>query len=218
MNYPSFRRRRFMVMPRFQIGVALRVSFFVLLYSAALGFLIFFPMQRELTAVAPLDKQALIADQILELHYRVWPGIVLVGILVGLHTIFTSHRIAGPIYRIDQVIRKIAAGDYSQRIRLRRTDGWQEFAEAVNALGEQLDRRRSDSLLVFRQAQDMLEKAQEDSVPKEVRNRLKEVLRVLQQADGHLDIGDQQGRTSHGPAAEVVIKSKSGKGLATPTH
>ena len=208
MNYPAFRRRRFVVMPRFQLGVALRVSFFVLLYSAVLGFLIFFPMQQELTAVAPLDKQALIADQILELHFRVWSAIALVGILIGVHTIFTSHRIAGPIYRIDQVIRMMAAGDYSQRIRLRRTDRWHEFAEAVNALGVQLDRRRSDSLLVFRQAQDMLEKAQDNSVPEEVRNRLKEVLRVLQQADGHLDIGDQHGSTSHEPAAEVVIQSE----------
>lgn len=207
MNYPTFRRRRFVVMPRFQFGVALRVSFFVLLYSAVLGFLIFFPMQQELTAVAPLDKQALIADQILELHFRVWPAIAVVGILIGIHTIFTSHRIAGPIYRMDQVIRMMAAGDYSQRIRLRRADRWHEFAEAVNALGEQLDRRRSDTLLLFRQAREMLDKGQEDSVPEEVRNRLKEVLRVLQQADGHLDTGNQQG-TTHEPAAEVVIQSE----------
>lgn len=207
MNYPTFRRRRFVVMPRFQFGVALQVSFFVLLYSAVLGFLIFFPMQQELTAVAPLDKQALIADQILELHFRVWPAIAVVGILIGIHTIFTSHRIAGPIYRMDQVIRMMAAGDYSQRIRLRRADRWHEFAEAVNALGEQLDRRRSDTLLLFRQAREMLDKGQEDSVPEEVRNRLKEVLRVLQQADGHLDTGDQQG-TTHEPAAEVVIQSE----------
>ena len=216
MNYPSFRRRRFVVMPRFQIGAALRVSFFVLLYSAVLGFLIFFPMQQELTAVAPLDKQALIADQILELHFRVWPGIAMVGILVGLHTIFLSHRIAGPIYRIEQVIRMMAAGDYSQRISLRRTDRWHEFAEAINALGEHLDQRRSDSLVVFRQAQEILEKAQEAPAPEEVRNRLTQALRVLQQAEEHLYVGDQQGRTSHGPAAEVVIRS--GQGLATPTH
>jgi len=216
MTYPSFRRRRFLVMPRFQIGLALRVSFFVLLYSAALGFLIFSPMQQELTGAVPFDKQAWVADQILELHFRVWPGIALVGILVGFHTIFTSHRIAGPIYRIDQVIRAITAGDYSQRIRLRRTDRWQEFAGAVNALGEQLDQRSSESLSLLRQAQETLKKAQEGSIPEEVRNRLKESLRGLEEAEEHLTIGYQKGSSSHGPATEAIIGS--GEGLATPIH
>ncbi|MFQ5803974.1 MAG: hypothetical protein ACE5JQ_13855 [Candidatus Methylomirabilales bacterium] len=216
MTYPAFRRRRFLVMPRFQIGVALRVSFFVLLYSAALAFLIFFPMQRELTGAIPFDKQAWVADQILELHFRVWPGIALVGILVGFHTIFTSHRIVGPIYRIDQVIRAIGAGDYSQRIRLRRTDRWQELAEAVNALAEQLDQRSSNSLLVVRQAKETLKKAQEGSIPEEVRTHLQEALRGLEEAEEHLYIGYQKGISSHGPAAEAVIES--GEGLAAPSQ
>lgn len=186
MGYPPFRRRRFLVMPAFQIGVALRVVFFVLLYSVALGLLIFFPLQQELKAAVPPEKQAWIAGQILELHARLWPGVAVVGFLVGLHTIFTSHRIAGPIYRIDRVLRAMATGDYSQRMRLRRGDRWHELAAAVNALGEQLDQGRSDTLVVLRQAQEMLEMAEGESAPEEVRKRLKEALHGLHEGERRL--------------------------------
>lgn len=183
MGYPLFRRRRFLIMPAFQVGVALRVTFFIFLYSMALGFIIFVPLQQELSATVPPDKQAWLAGQILELHYRLWPGVAVVGFLVGLHTIFTSHRIAGPLYRIDRVLRGMAAGDYSQRVTLRRADRWHELGDAVNVLGEHLDLGRSETLVALRQARALLEKGQGESSPEEVRKLLEHALQGLKEGE-----------------------------------
>ncbi|MFQ5657725.1 MAG: hypothetical protein ACE5G5_09310 [Candidatus Methylomirabilales bacterium] len=183
MSYPPFRRRRFLVMPEFQIGVALRVVFFVLLYSMALGFLIFFPLQQELRTAVPPEKQAWLAGQILELHSRLWPGVAVVGLLVGLHTIFSSHRIVGPLYRIDRVLKTMATGDYAQRVTLRQADRWHELGETVNALGEHLDQRRSEALVVLRQARVVLEKTQGESSPEEVQKQLEQALQGLREGE-----------------------------------
>lgn len=183
MGYPLFRRRRFLVMPAFQVGMALRVAFFVCLYSIALGFIIFVPLQQELSATVPPEKQAWLAGQILELHYRLWPGVAVVGFLVGLHTIFSSHRVAGPLYRIDRVLKAMATGDYSQRVTLRRTDRWHEVGETVNALREHLDQHRSDTLVALRQARAILEKSQGESSPEEVRKLLEQALQGLKEGE-----------------------------------
>lgn len=183
MNHPRIRRKRFLVMPKYQLAVALRVFFFVLLYSLPLAFLIFYPLQQELMAATRPEEQVWISRLILELHARMWPGLLAVAVLVGLHAILTSHRIVGPLYRIDKVLKGMAAGDYSYRITLRRGDGLQELADVVNHLGEQLNQRRAVFLALIQRVQGALQKAQEESTTEEVQKRLTEALQNLQEAE-----------------------------------
>lgn len=53
-----------------------------------------------------------------------------------------THKIAGPLVRILSVLRQMIAGDYSQRITLRKGDSLVELAEAMNALAESLRARK----------------------------------------------------------------------------
>jgi hypothetical protein len=57
-------------------------------------------------------------------------------------TVKLSNRFAGPIYRIRQVIRSAAAGEKVQPIKLRHGDFWQDVADDVNTLFEQLPSQR----------------------------------------------------------------------------
>ena len=59
-------------------------------------------------------------------------GILFVAIQVTLLTVFFSHKIAGPVYRFEVALRRVIAGDYACRIRLRKRDELQELAATMN--------------------------------------------------------------------------------------
>lgn len=65
--------------------------------------------------------------------------IMLIVIVAG---IFTTHRIAGPIYRMESDIDRVLSGETHARVRLRRGDAFPELAEKVNELIERLDDSR----------------------------------------------------------------------------
>ena len=67
-------------------------------------------------------------------------AIMVVAIVVG---IFTSHRIAGPVYRIAADIDRALAGERGVRVSLRRKDALSDLAEKVNALIERIDGARA---------------------------------------------------------------------------
>jgi methyl-accepting chemotaxis protein len=50
----------------------------------------------------------------------------------GLLSFFVTHRFAGPLYRFQQVTERIAAGDLSIRVKLRKGDDLLELEEAMN--------------------------------------------------------------------------------------
>jgi nitrate/nitrite-specific signal transduction histidine kinase len=54
-----------------------------------------------------------------------------------------SHRIAGPLPKIYQVLREIGAGNFNVKITLRKSDELKELADAVNQMSSQLKERES---------------------------------------------------------------------------
>ena len=53
-------------------------------------------------------------------------------------TIRMSHRFAGPVYRLRQVIHNLASGEKAERVELRDNDFWKEIAADVNRLVDRL--------------------------------------------------------------------------------
>lgn len=59
-------------------------------------------------------------------------GVLLVIIQVVLLTIFFSHKIAGPVYRFENVFHNIINGNYTDQIKLRRGDEMKNLAVLFN--------------------------------------------------------------------------------------
>ncbi|MBD3243546.1 MAG: hypothetical protein GF331_23350 [Chitinivibrionales bacterium] len=55
-------------------------------------------------------------------------GVFIVIIQIVLLTVYFSHKVAGPIYRLEKVCTALADGDYSQRVMLRKGDELQNLA------------------------------------------------------------------------------------------
>ncbi len=58
----------------------------------------------------------------MSLHSRIWPAILILFVLLSAHSVFVSHRIAGPLYRFRKVMKSVASGDLSIRFTLRKKD------------------------------------------------------------------------------------------------
>jgi methyl-accepting chemotaxis protein len=67
-------------------------------------------------------------------------AIMIMVIVIGL---YTSHRIAGPVYRIAVDIDRVLSGERGVRVSLRRQDALADFAEKVNQLIERFDDARA---------------------------------------------------------------------------
>jgi methyl-accepting chemotaxis protein len=103
----------------------------LLIFAAAL----FLPLILKLNSGnASVVEQGELAGQFLALHSRVWPAMLVVFVLLALHSVFVSHRIAGPLYRFRKVFGAVAGGDLSVRATLRKGDYLGKESESLNRM------------------------------------------------------------------------------------
>ncbi len=69
-----------------------------------------------------------------------WPAIICILIPSAIiYSLYLTHRVAGPLYRLEQSAQELKKGNLYLRIRLREGDDLQELAEALNASVKNLD-------------------------------------------------------------------------------
>ncbi|MFQ5988856.1 MAG: hypothetical protein ACE5K9_02960 [Candidatus Methylomirabilales bacterium] len=130
----SYKRRQILI-DRFQYQLLLinLLYFFaiLLIFSAAL----FVPLiiQLESTTLSMPEQEA-VASQFLSLHARVWPALLITFLLFAIHSVFVSHRIAGPLMRFRNTFKAIASGDLSGRVILRKHDYLTNEADILNEM------------------------------------------------------------------------------------
>jgi nitrogen fixation/metabolism regulation signal transduction histidine kinase len=59
-------------------------------------------------------------------------GMILVIIQIVFLTVFFSHKIAGPVYRLEKVCHNMISGNYTDQIHLRKGDEMQNLAVLLN--------------------------------------------------------------------------------------
>jgi nitrogen fixation/metabolism regulation signal transduction histidine kinase len=68
-------------------------------------------------------------------------GIFIIVAQIALLTIFFSHKLAGPIYRLEKVCQSIIEGNYTEKIFLRKGDEMQNLARLFNDVIRQTNER-----------------------------------------------------------------------------
>lgn len=138
-------RRRRILIDSFQyrfVGITL------LYFGAVVAILataLFLPLMIDLRGAALRDPGGTVAaTEFLALHARFWPALGITFVLVVLHAVITSHRIAGPLYRFRATYREIAEGTLSERVSLRKNDYLGKDAHALNAMITSLRARIGD--------------------------------------------------------------------------
>lgn len=139
VDFRNFTRKKIMIRPAYQLRLAFTFFIYIVIYSLILGFIIFYPLYIGLNAAATPEEEALISNMVLYLHKRVWPGFAVVALLAGVHAVFSSHRLVGPMYRFEKMAQELIAGNYGLRIKIRKRDEFKEMEGLLNRLAETLE-------------------------------------------------------------------------------
>lgn len=137
MSHSDNRRRSRLIDRSFQLGLAWRMMIVYFLFFLGGLVIVFAPSMYLLATGSNVNEMEPAAREFLILHGRVWPAALFIFGGVFAYTLLFSHRIAGPIYRINAVLRKMLEGEYPDKVTLRRGDFFHDTAELL----EQLSRK-----------------------------------------------------------------------------
>jgi methyl-accepting chemotaxis protein len=133
------KRRIYYIEKKFQTKYILLTIFLLLTYTFAFIIIIFSPYILTLSLdFYSLSEKAEAARTLLLLHSKVWPGIGGIILLFGALSIFITHKIAGPLYRLKKSLSMIVEGNLDVKVKLRKGDDLKDLAEHFNMLAEEL--------------------------------------------------------------------------------
>ena len=138
MGAAEDRRRTRLVDRRFQLGLAVRLLVVLTVLFAAGIALAFAPSLYALATTNDLKSLEPAAAEFLVLHKRLWPAAFLSFAGVFLYVILFSQRIAGPLYRINTVLRALLEDRDPPVTRFRDNDYFQPTAMLLGELAEKL--------------------------------------------------------------------------------
>jgi methyl-accepting chemotaxis protein len=130
----NFTRRNYFIDKKLQTKYILLAMAVLVVHTIVVLAAVFSPYIMMLSLDFPIAERTEAAKAFLLLHANAWPAIGGIILLFGVLTLFETHRIAGPIFRIKRGIRDIADGKLNMTIHLRRNDEFHDVAEELNSL------------------------------------------------------------------------------------
>ena len=110
----SWVRRRIIVNPSFQFRMLLPIVMFVLIEVLLLAGFLIYPLHRNASMDPNPVVQALLSEQALGLHVKLWPLVGFSAVLASMYTLVRSHRVAGPLYRLQQGLEGMTVGKFER--------------------------------------------------------------------------------------------------------
>ncbi|MEI6631417.1 MAG: methyl-accepting chemotaxis protein [bacterium] len=143
MPGPNRRKRYFMksgLQNRYLRLILLAIVLPTFLFSFCLCYLAFYLMAEQLGI--PESVAYNITPVIGKIGIVLLLGLPVISILLLLWGLVISHRIAGPIYRLEQELDKISKGDFSLRIRFRKKDELASIAQGINKVLDKIGEKQ----------------------------------------------------------------------------
>jgi len=143
MEKVFYKRRQFLVKKEFQLKYVGVIVGVMLLGAVISGYTIYYNawllLGEKLANVYPQGRLVHIFRSV---NIRLAINLFFISIFCVGIGIFTSHRIAGPIFRIKKFLDDVTNGNYAQRLHLRKHDELKDIAEAINKLDDKLEREK----------------------------------------------------------------------------
>jgi methyl-accepting chemotaxis protein len=166
-----YKRRQYLIKKGLQIRYMGVILSALLLVSAVVAWEVYFTVWREISnPTVPPEK---LIDLFVKGNQVLAGKVVLAIILICIVSIFVSHKIAGPVYRLEESAKTIAAGDLSLRIRLRAGDELHDLAVAFNAMTESLEMLIREDRMMLERISRVVEKVKEDFQKKTISDKRK---------------------------------------------
>jgi methyl-accepting chemotaxis protein len=143
-------RRKYIVDSSRQYKVLAAIVIYIFVAVLLTGILMFLPSILGLSNTVGQEQYAA-AKEVLVLHKRFWPSILIVVVLLGGYSVLLFHRLFGPLYRLDLALKQLAEGDLSSNFKLRKKDFLKKeektMDEMINSLREKIGTLKKDNAL-----------------------------------------------------------------------
>jgi len=164
------RRKNYYIKKEFQRSFILKFLSLVIIGVIISGAIVYFMSGSTLTTTFSNSRLAIkntaeyIFPTVLLSSVSV---LIIIGMAAIVMTLFVSHKIAGPLYRIGKDIEELSAGDLNVRFTLRGGDEIKELAEKLDSMVRSL-RSRATGIKI---ALDSLERSAGNASP-EIRREI----------------------------------------------
>jgi len=138
------KRKNYFIKKEFQIRFILKFCALVVMGAIFSGVILFsYVFYRGTVTTAFINSRLSIvttADYILPvLMIASLAAIILIGLVTVITVMYLSHRIAGPLFRIEKSLEEISSGNLGLKINLRATDEIQRMAGKINEMTSNLN-------------------------------------------------------------------------------
>jgi methyl-accepting chemotaxis protein len=133
-----FFRKKYFIDKQLQSKFILFIILLLLVYTLLFVVILFVPYMIPLSFDYPLQEQTDAARMLLSLHTSIWPALAIVIFSLSVLSIFISHKVAGPLYRLKRSLAEIAAGSIEMDMKFRKRDELHDLADSVNLVIHEL--------------------------------------------------------------------------------
>lgn len=128
------RRKKYFIKPGFQSRLTAIFILIVIIVANIVGALVYgFSVEKLENKLVEESKLPVDSKQ---LGQALLPGVIIAELIsifvVAFICIFVTHTIAGPVYRMERVVRNIGEGDLTHFTKLRPKDELKDLADAMN--------------------------------------------------------------------------------------
>lgn len=177
-----FRRKKFVVYKKLQLTLMIISFSYVILFCAVMATCLFIPLMMALDKSETGSDQAFVAAiRILYLNEKFWPALLFSFLALGFHSIYISHKMAGPLYRFNLIFKAIKEGIVPTPIQLRKSDYLYTEMENINHMLEAL----RDKLTELQEAQAHLSRSITECKDTVSRSSMNELIKKME------DLGKQ---------------------------
>ena len=136
---PKFKRTKYWVSGRFQgkyVGLILLLTF---LTAALCSYVVYYTSMISFgEKLANIYPQGRLVSAVNMINIRIILSVLLISPLVAAIGIYLSHKIAGPILRMERFMDDMASGNLSSKLVLRQGDELIRLADGINRLSESM--------------------------------------------------------------------------------
>jgi methyl-accepting chemotaxis protein len=135
MDKPKFKRKHYFIAPKFQLKYVGIILLLMFLTASLCSYVVYYTTLTSIgEKLANVYPQGRLVALINSVNFRILISMLLISPLVAVIGIFLSHKIAGPIYRMEKYLQAVSLGDFSSKLILRQGDELITLAESINSL------------------------------------------------------------------------------------
>ena len=124
-------RKKYIIDKNMQFRLTVRFFFLTLLFSLFLGFEAYMTIWPVVSGAIP---EHMVGHVLSRICFRFLVFVLPVFLVIAAFSVVFSHRIAGPVYRLERVLDALIQGEDVEHMRVRRHDELKGLVKKVNKL------------------------------------------------------------------------------------